>query len=101
MRHALHLLNNILYRLIFYSYFYKNIYEIIFSMKIIYNITNSFILFITIYLTSTNEARFEVEVGAGINDSPPSLRSCNDPVRLSVLGALNNVLLPDKDNREL
>lgn len=63
---------------------------------------NSFILLsqLTIYLTSTNEARF-VEVGAGINDSPPSLRSCNDPVRLSVLGALNSVLLPDKDNREL
>lgn len=52
-------------------------------------------------LTSTNEARFDVEVGAGINDSPPSLRSCDDPVRLSVLGALNNVLLPDKDKREL
>lgn len=52
-------------------------------------------------LTSINDARFEAVVGAGINDSPPSLRSCCDPVRLSVLGALNNVLLPLKDNREL
>lgn len=50
--------------------------------------------------TSMNEARL-VDVGAGISDSPPSLRSCCDPDKLSVLGALKSVLLPANDSLEL
>lgn len=50
--------------------------------------------------TSTNEAPL-VDVVAGINDSPPSLRSWCDPDKLSVLGALKSVLLPANDSLEL
>lgn len=57
-------------------------------------------MFKTKTYTSINEARL-VDVGAGMSDSPPSLRSCCDPDKLSVLGALKSVLLPANDNLEL
>lgn len=49
--------------------------------------------------TSMNEA--PLDVGTGISDSPPSLRSCCDPDKLSVLGALKSVLLPANESLEL
>ena len=46
-----------------------------------------------------NEA--PLDVGTGISDSPPSLRSCCDPDKLSVLGALKSVLLSANESLEL